>query len=293
MNRKKQEQAGLDVAQEAPTPEAAPQPEQTAAAPQKPQNPALQVLADLMASQLPPIEYLRAMWAGRPSTGKTHLILSAPRPCVVLYCDRANGDRDLRDKDGIFRYYIRRGKVVSDVLAFLDRISCGDLSGAGIQTIALDSLRYLQNLVEAEQVPANREASLRNNKTTVHGTAQILNSLLSMDQHVLISSHLRKQRSTTTDREGKTIEIETWEPDAMPAVREIVMREVALMGYTWRKTAEKEGDPDLFGVNFTERMFGRGKEWHFADAKAPVGWGATETADVSAWINRLYPRAAA
>lgn len=287
MNRKKQDAPAAETAE---APESAQTPAQT---PQPPQNPALQVLAELMAQQLPPMEYLRAMIAGRPSTGKTHLILSMPRPLVVLYCDRASGDRDLREKDGIFRYYIRRDRgVVRNTLAFLDRISCGDLSGAGIQSVSLDSLRYLQNLVEAEQVPADREASLRNNKTTVHGTAQILNSLLSMDQHVLITSHLRSQKSMGRDKEGREIQVETWEPDAMPAVREIVMREAALMGYTWRKAAEKEGDPDVFGVNFTERMHGRGKEWRFADAKAPPSWGATEPADVSEWISRLYGAAA-
>lgn len=245
-----------------------------------------------LADKLAPKPRLRAMVAGRPSTGKTHLILSAPRPCVVLYCDRANGEVDLKEVDGVFRCYIKRGNVVRDTLAFLERIAAGDLSTSGIQTIALDSLTYLQSLVQADTVTGDKSASQRDFGKVVQGIERILVSLMSMDQDVLINSHLKSHREMGRDSEGREKEFVIWQPDAMPKVREIVMREVGLMGYTWRKAAppiDGVDQPDRFGVNFTERMSSRAQEFVFQDAKAPVGWSDREEANVSAWISRLFP----
>lgn len=248
----------------------------------------LNALADKQA----PKPRLRAMVAGRPSTGKTHLILSAPRPCVVLYCDRANGEADLKEKDGVYRYYLKRGNVVRDTLNFLERIAAGDLSSTGIKTIALDSITYLQNLVQADTVTGDKSASQRDFGKVVQGIERVLVSLMSMDQDILINAHLKSHKEMGRDIEGREKEFVIWQPDAMPKVREIVMREVGLMGYTWRKAApqiEGEGQPDRFGVNFTERMSSRAQEFVFQDAKAPVGWGDKEAADVTAWIERLFP----
>lgn len=247
----------------------------------------LQSLNDIAKASKPEPK-LSAFIAGRPSTGKTHLILSAPRPCVVLYCDRAGGDCDLEEVDGVFRIYLKRGDVVKSACDWLERIAGGDLSKEGIKTIALDSLTYLQSLVQADMVGGNKMASQRDFGRMVQGLEKILNSFLTMDQHRIINCHLKSKTETVFDGSDQ-IRQEIWMPDAMPKVREIVMREVALMGYTWRRSAKAEGDADQFGVNFTESARSRSQVFQFQDAKAPNGWGGAEPADVSAWIARMWP----
>lgn len=246
---------------------------------------ALQNLNQL-AKASKPKPRLSALIAGRPSTGKTHLLLTAPRPCVVLYCDRAGGDTDLEEVDGVFRIYLRRGDVVRTACSWLERIACGDLSKEGIQTIALDSLSYLQSLVQADMVTGDKMASQRDFGRMVQGMEKILTNLLTMDQHRLINCHL-KSKTESVRVDGEEQRLTVWMPDAMPKVREIVMREVGLMGYTWRKTTS-EGE-STYGVSFTEEARSRGQILQFQDAKSPAGWGATEPADVSAWIDRLWP----
>lgn len=239
-----------------------------------------------LAKASKPKPKLSALIAGRPSTGKTHLILTAPRPCVVLYCDRAGGDSDLEEVDGVFRIYLRRGDVVKTACNWLERIAAGDLSKEGIQTIALDSLSYLQSLVQADTVSGDKMASQRDFGRMVQGMEKILTNFLTMDQHRLINCHLKsKTERVVMDGEEKALTI--WMPDAMPKVREIVMREVGLMGYTWRRAGA--GGEDAFGVNFTEEARSRGQVFQFQDAKAPNGWGNAEQADVTAWISRLWP----
>ena len=245
---------------------------------------ALQSLNQL-AKASKPKPRLSALISGRPSTGKTHLLLTAPRPCVVLYCDRAGGDTDLEEVDGVFRIYLRRGDVVRTACNWLERIACGDLSKEGIQTIALDSLSYLQSLVQADMVTGDKMASQRDFGRMVQGMERILTNLLTMDQHRLINCHL-KSKTEVVRIDGEEQRLTVWMPDAMPKVREIVMREVGLMGYTWRRT--KEGE-DTFGVNFTEEARSRGQVFQFQDAKAPAGWGSNEVADVTSWISRLWP----
>lgn len=241
-----------------------------------------------LAKASKPAPKLSALIAGRPSTGKTHLILTAPRPCVVLYCDRAGGDTDLEEVDGVFRIYLRRGDVVKTACNWLERIAHGDLSKEGIQTIALDSLSYLQSLVQADMVSGDKMASQRDFGRMLQGMEKILTSFLTMDQHRMVNCHLKsKTDRVVMDGEEKNLTI--WMPDAMPKVREIVMREVGLMGYTWRRSSKVEGGPDDFGVNFTEEARSRGQVFQFQDAKAPNGWGNTEPADVTAWISRLWP----
>jgi hypothetical protein len=239
-----------------------------------------------LAKASKPKPRLSALIAGRPSTGKTHLILTAPRPCVVLYCDRAGGDSDLEEVDGVFRIYLRRGDVVKTACNWLERIAAGDLSKEGIQTIALDSLSYLQSLVQADMVSGDKMASQRDFGRMVQGMEKILTNFLTMDQHRLINCHL-KSKTEAVRIDGEEQRLTVWMPDAMPKVREIVMREVGLMGYTWRRSGA--GGDDTFGVNFTEEARSRGQVFQFQDAKAPAGWGANEPSDIAAWIARLWP----
>jgi hypothetical protein len=253
-------------------------------------------LAELhaQADALKPRPRLRALISGRPSTGKTHLILSAPKPVVVLYCDRQGGEEDLEKaaSDGVFRVYLRRGaggrRIADQVTHWIQRITSGDLSGEGIQTIALDSLSYLQSLVQVESVQQDKQTSQRDFGRIAQGMEKILLDLLTMDQHILITSHLKSKQETGKDPEtGADVPLTIWQPDAMPKVREIVMREVGLMGYTWRKTSP-EGE-SRFGVNFTEASRSRTQLFQFQDAKAPQGWGGNEPADMTEWIGRLWP----
>lgn len=236
-----------------------------------------------------PASSLSALIAGQTSTGKTHLILTAPRPCVTLYCDRAEGDRDLVDaaKDGVFRIYLRRGNVVRDARNYLDRIACGDLSKEGIKTVCIDSLSYLQSLVKADQTPAGKQTSQKKFGEIAGDLEGILQAFFTLEQHRVLFSHI-KSESYPVDIDGQVVQKRVWMPDAMPFIRKITQREVTLMGYTWRKTGQ-DGDPDRFGVNFTESVSSRGHVFEFQDAKAPPGWG-NEVPDISNWIDRLYPQ---
>lgn len=269
-----------------PTPTAAAKPQ---AVPPDPALPNALETLNLLAEQNRPKAWIRAFVAGRPGTGKTHLILSAPRPSITLYCDRANGDVDLEKeaKNGVYRIYLRRGQVsiTEQMIKQLERIESGDLSGYGIQTVCLDSLSYLQALVQNECVTGGKQASQRDFGKVVQQMERALLNLLTMEKHVLILAHLKSKVEPVQADNGDQLRQTIWMPDAMPRVREIIAKEAGLMGYTWRRT-DAEG-VNTFGVNFTEASRSRGMFWQFQDAKAPAGWGSNEPADLSAWIARL------
>lgn len=234
-----------------------------------------------------PETHLSGLIAGQPSTGKTHLTLTAPRPCITFYCDRAEGDEDLvkAAKDGVFRIYIRRGNVVRDVRKYFERIASGDLSKEGIKTVCIDSLTYLQALVKADSIPLGKSVSQQKYGQIAGDLEVLLQSFFTLEQHRILFSHIKAER-TSVEVDGQMMQKLVWMPDAMPFVRKLTQREVSLMGYTWRK--KKEGEDDRFGVNFTESVASRGQIFEFQDAKAPAGWG-NEEPDISKWIEKLYP----
>jgi len=252
----------------------------------------LKTLNELADASRPKENFLSALFGGPTGTGKTHLTLTAPRPCVTLYCDRTGGDEDLvAAKDGVFRIYIRRGQVVRDVRTYLERIACGDLSKEGIKTVCIDSLTYLQSLIKADSTPLGKQVSQQKWGNCAGDLEWILQSFFTLEQHRIIFAHLKSEKYPA-EIDGQTVQKTVWMPDAMPFVRKITQREVDLMGYTWRKTVKKEGTDEVedhFGVNFTETVKSRGQIFEFQDAKAPAGWG-NEIPDISALIAKRWPK---
>lgn len=234
-----------------------------------------------------PVDSGSALIAGRMGTGKTFLATTMPKPVVVFYADRPQGDKDLvaAAKNGVFRIYLKRGNVEKSFRDFLGRIATGDLSHDGIKSITLDSALYLQKLAEIDEVPGGGQVSIKKSGNIVRTMDRMLNDFLHMPQHRLILSHLkRKEEEEVVD--GEKITVVSWVPDVMPAIREIMMQQVTLMGYTWR--VDKEGEASRYGVTFGPQVRSRGHLFRFIDAKAPSGWGS-EPADFSQWVERLYP----
>jgi hypothetical protein len=80
-------------------------------------------------------------------------------------------------------------------------------------------------------------------------------------------------------------------------VADLIIPEVALLGYSWRKEVlDNRGQPvldeagktkDKFGVSFKARSFNRERELFMLDAKSPGDWGMNEEPNVTSWIQRL------
>lgn len=245
-----------------------------------------------------PLDWLRALISGPTASGKTRIILSLPRPCAVLYCERQGGDVDLRNREheGIYLIYIDRNNALQDGLDVLDNILTGPAKEIGFQSIAHDSISHFADWVLGEQCSKNRKGS---NKVAGGATQQnygilaaaikpFLTKLMGMPQHVLLTSHLKRENDFVEewiDGEKVRKKITYCWPKLTPAVADQIVPEVTLMGYSWRK--EIEGDDDKFGVSFKAISSNRERILHCADAKSPANWGMSEAPDATAWIRRL------
>jgi hypothetical protein len=246
-----------------------------------------------------PLDWLRALICGPTASGKTNIILSLPRPCAVLYCERPSGDVDLRDKEheGIYLIYIDRNRPLEDGLEVLDNILTGPAKDVGFQSIALDSVSHFADWVLGDQCSKSRNernmkvpggATLHNYGILSAAIKPFITKLLGMPQHVLLTSHLKKENDFCDDWvDGVKVrkKLTYCYPKLTPAVADQIVPEVTLMGYSWRK--EVEGQDDIFGVSFKAVTANRERVLHCAEAKSPANWGAAEEPNATAWIRRL------
>lgn len=234
---------------------------------------------------------LRAFIAGKTNTGKSHLALTGGRT-LVLYGDRIGGDEDLRglEPKGIYVRSIDRARPRESFLKLVDTARDRWIDEWKLDTIVWDSCTYAQ----MDQRSASTDRNLNLMDQNRHG--QVGNSILDMfyaltalPTNILILAHL-KMVPVYGPGKGRDRPIvgEIWQPDMQALTYNAIARECNLMGYTWKTPAAVEGQDNTYGVCFlTQGKRPEGGIRHFADAKAPNGWGSREPADIRAWQRRL------
>lgn len=248
-------------------------------------------------------DYFRGMIGGLTGSGKTKLILTMPRPCLVIIAERSGGDADLRNEPGIIPIYVQRGEAETGVNKVMAFVASPEGKALGIQSIAVDSLTFLQNWMMGDvcrNSTGNSSriaggATIRNYGLLAARMKPFLQSLFSMEAHVLLTSHVKFEedvREEVIDGERVQIKQKIGFPDLTPAIRTMVESEVTFLGYTWRKENKPDSDgnetPDSFGVSFKARTQNRHRrELLLENAKAPGDWGSNVEPNVTAWIERI------
>lgn len=247
-------------------------------------------------------DYFRGLIGGLTGSGKTKLILTMPRPCVVIIAERSGGDADLRNEPGIIPVYVQRGEAETGVNKVMASLASPEGKSMGIRSIAVDSLTFLQNWMmgdvcrnatgNASKVAGG--ATIRNYGLLAARMKPFLQNLFSMEAHVLLTSHVKFEedvKDVVIEGERVQIKQKIGFPDLTPAIRTMVESEVTFLGYTWRKENPRDGDgnevPDSFGVSFKARTLSRHREVLLENAKAPGDWGSNAEPNVTAWIERI------
>lgn len=234
-------------------------------------------------------DYHRIIIGGPTGTGKSHLVLTAPKGVMNLYHDRAGGDIDLRDMEdlGVHLWKGNHQKPREALMAKIKQLRDGEIVEKKLKTVVLDTFTYLQQWQASVVAEGSlRGMSLAKNGNVVNDMRDVLRALFQLPAHVVILTHIKEE--PIKDAKGNVLTT-VWRNDIMPALYKEVSREVSLLGYTWKKTAKKQGEKNRYGVCFVENM----GNYVFQNAKAPDGWGPGEVANITAWFKRLSDEAAA
>ncbi len=251
----------------------------------------------------PAPDFFRGLIGGLTGSGKTRLIMTMPRPCLVIIAERSGGDVDLREVPGIIPIHVQRGEAEMGVNKVMSLLASPEGKKLDIQSIAVDSLTFLQNWMmgdvcrnstgNASRIAGG--ATIRNYGLLAARMKPFLQNLFSMEAHVLLTSHVKFEedvREEVIDGERVQIKQKIGFPDLTPAIRTMVESEVTFLGYTWRKENKPDADgneaPDSFGVSFKARTQNRHRrELLLENAKAPGDWGSNAEPNVTAWIERI------
>lgn len=223
---------------------------------------------------------------GPPNSGKTHTIITAPKPVACIYCDRPGGDMDLRDLEdiGIYLYKVDPNNFKESVRQQISKVR-NDIASRKLQTVILDSASMGQTMQVQKQSGNNRASmNIKSYGTVSMNMMDVLDDLFSLQGvHRGVTFHI-KEEQILNDKKERIGTI--WKPMVMPGVAKLLTNYCALIGYTW-KAPKPDGSGNFYGTCFLEELNGRTGSKRFECAKSPEGWGAKEPSDISAWFKRI------
>lgn len=219
---------------------------------------------------------------GQPNTGKTHIVLTAPKPVAVIYCDRPGGDVDLRGLEdiGIFVYYVDGNDFRTSALAQVAKVR-NDIVPKKLKTVILDSASMGQSMETQKRSGSNRSSmNIKSYGGVSMNVMDVLDALFALKGvHRGVTFHIKEE---PIKNEKQEVIGTKWRPSVMPGVAALLKNYCGLIGYNWKKPRQ-DGKGNNYGTCFLEVMPGR----VFDCAKSPEGWGMAEPADITAWFKRI------
>ena len=231
---------------------------------------------------------------GKPGMGKTHHILTMPKPVHILYSDRFGGESDLVGLEdiGIIVHHIDKTNPRDSALAIISNKIRPAINAGKCESVVYDSVSMGMDAQVGKDSNNNRNSmELRKWGQSGNRMMDVLDALYVLPANILVTFHI-KPTAILGGTNGKDRIGTMWVPGVIPMIAERIFKESGLMGYAWR--VQREGSPDVFGTNFVqEQKQSSGELMRFQYVKAPTGWGSREPPDVSKWLKRLQDDAAA
>lgn len=224
---------------------------------------------------------------GEPGTGKTRTVMTMPRPLHVIYADRKGGEEEIVGNEdiGIFVHYVDPTNPRDSAIAIINNKIKPAISAGKCASVAYDSASFGQDQQIAKDTSHNRNSmDMQKWGRSGNHVMDVLDVLYQLNAHVIVTFHIKAEPI----KNGKEVVGKLWKPAVMPMIALRIHKESGLIGYAWK--IESSNGTRTFGTNFLEEMVKPKGVTRFDCTKSP-GWGARETPNASAWIERLAKEA--
>lgn len=224
---------------------------------------------------------------GKPNTGKTRILLTAPKPIGIIVCDRPGGDIDLRELEdiGIHLYQVDMRNWRDSALEKINKLRA-DIPKLGLQSAAIDSFSMGQGAqLEKNTNHSRNSMNLKKWGAVGNDVLDVMDAFYGLQGvHRIGTFHIKEEAIMSPD--GKEKLGTMWKPAVTPMVANQMKVFCGLIGYTVKRP-RADGKSNDYSVCFLERMKARVGEMVFDCAKSPEGWSHSEPAHIEEWFERI------